>query len=199
MVDDGTKKVNKEELVLIPLFTPGLRLSARSRILSLSTVVPFALLQYRFHDTWLGEGWLVAFAVFSWLATRLFYAQTEHPQPEPIRFHGDSLVVPGVVFDEDVPLSLDVREIEQAVFTLASQRGQRDRAYMALELKDAYGRTHRIGGLATDLRRIEDLLRERGVEIEFEVDRWVRWWVMTSVVLAIVASVAIALFLSGSF
>jgi hypothetical protein len=51
--------------------------------------------------------------------------------------------------------------------------------------------------LATDLRRIEDLLRERGVEIVFEMDRWVRWWVMTSVVLAIVASVAIALYFSG--
>jgi hypothetical protein len=168
-------------------------------MLSLSTVVPFALLQYSFHDTWIGEGWLVAFALFSWVAARLYFARIEHPEPEPIRFHGNSLVVPGVVFDEDLPLSLDVREIDRANFTLASKRGQRDRAYLALELKDTYGRTHRIGGLATDLRRIEDLLRERGVEIGFEMDRWVRWWVMTSVVLAIVASVAIALYFSGSY
>ncbi|MDP7080600.1 MAG: hypothetical protein QF415_11960 [Candidatus Undinarchaeales archaeon] len=189
----------KGELALVPLFTPGLRLSARSRMLSLSTVVPFALLQYSFHDTWIGEGWLVAFALFSWVAARLYFARIEHPEPEPIRFHGNSLVVPGVVFDEDLPLNLDVREIDQANFTLASKRGQRDRAYLALELKDTYGRTHRIGGLATDLRRIEDLLRERGVEIGFEMDRWVRWWVMTSVVLAIVASVAIALYFSGSY
>lgn len=129
----------------------------------------------------------------------MYFARIEHPEPEPIRFHGNSLVVPGVVFDEDLPLNLDVREIDQANFTLASKRGQRDRAYLALELKDTYGRTHRIGGLATDLRRIEDLLRERGVEIGFEMDRWVRWWVMTSVVLAIVASVAIALYFSGSY
>ena len=187
------------ELALVPLFTPGLRLSLRSRVLSLLTVIPFTLLQYRFNDTWLGEGWLVAGAFLSWAAARLYLARIEHPETEPIRFHSGTLVVPGVVFAEDVPLSLDVREIDRAVFTLASKRGQRDRAYMALELEDTYGRTHRIGGLATDLRRIEDLLREHGVEIGFEVDRWVRWWVMTSVVLAVVASVAIALYLSGSY
>ena len=199
MAGDEMTTVAKEELVLVPLFTPGLRLSTRSRMLSLSTIIPFAFLQYRFNDTWLGEGWLGAFALFSWVAARLYFARIEHPEPDPIRFHRDTLVVPGVVFDEDIPLSLDVREIDRAVFTLASKRGQRDRAYMALELKDTYGRTHRIGGLATDLRRIEDLLRERGVEIGCEVDRWVRWWLMTSVVLAIVASVAIALILSGVY
>ncbi len=152
------------------IFRLGLPLDVRGNFICGLEIALIAMLQFRFLNTPLSEGWIIGAGVIGFVALRYFLLRLKYPIVEPILLGQDHMVIPACLLNNKPKRIIPLEDIRSVKFFFSKRKGG-GRNLTSLDVNAAPDNNFRINWLMADLRKIQIYFEDNQVKYTLNLGR----------------------------
>ncbi len=175
--------VERQRTVEIEIFRRGLSLPYYDTKIITGFILVIGLLQWRFSNTFLAQGWFIFGGFLSFLLVRHKLLKHTYPEVQNLRWDGDALHFPSCLRNNQGPLTIKRSDLKSVILEVMS--GKKEHLDKII-FHPRFGNPIAISWFSGDLVKLKKLLDDEGIPFSRRKPDLTVIWIIGALVLAVV-------------